>query len=1233
MSIATLLTRSGVHTLRTLSQGHRAADDLLLLSDELPELKLEALEVPDVSAQPVWAPRNMPAATHFHLRRRNAVWTAPVWHTAGLMINLDPRDPIRTFVDTTYNSGWTRVDKYGSGSCVDLVERKHLAYAVRNSIYAPKEAGVGLDELKGAFDKGVHAEALAARLTAFALEHRACPFTSRLRPPSANDSYLYLYTLEGPHGQNFSIRTVAQMRPFCRGGEVNNPALDPVAVVMVGPASLRYGCALLAALGRVGGPCHGQRHALMQQFDTGMEVLLVGNGRLAADWPAVQAADFWRAIHEAVYILQVYNNVDPVKMNAWAAAMIDNFPILDTTSYRETHGAVTNGFWNTEQADFTNFATNGDAGVVDRFDNALEPFRRNVPGFRDLSAVTRRGIMASSLADERDDLPLNTARGCEVVTHSRNIPQPLIRLLVRAAVATAHIALPNGDPLPVAGNEAPHPHVMSQFAPTHILAEEWGNVNIAILNWGQVHDWMWGLFSGRDTYIIYGTHADPDTGWAGAERPEHIRLALDHDPLWPAAPPGHSWAVLEPDATIDDLNRLANVRIRAYRWISEAHRPALLVPESDAVPRRFTTGPARERIMPAEGRDDHNQWLQDRQPIMHRAAVNANVRGRADALLNPSVDNDGNRVARLSHRIGNFLSGWGNAWWLTNGPGAMNAARNRFAAQAPRCTSTCAPDEAFCYLGGQHGLTPLSHIGGAWVLAVAAPGPADEGAIVRLSSTFTWLEDQELYAQAVLKRRVVIEQSYAVFNVGPANVQNSEYAHRELPANIVAAMHLGATKSREIDPDSMAKFVRGMAQNAYPDKLGTYLQRIPMDYDSEFRHGRTRMTLNPILRWHYAFVRPSLISQETWAWMTDTVSPTRVPTQEVRNWLRSSAWQSGAYVNPEGNVFPGHGYHICSADEALFAAVQTDGRADWQVQAWSPRATGGMYRIEAPQELIGRWLNTVETLESRFCLPYEQTACCVVSMDDAAAKRGLADWAAVKRSMETTVYDISVEVAPGYNYVMAPYENNINGAANGGTLAEYHKAMFRPFAYSTVLFTSQGNQLAFTKAMMGMMERLKQRGKVQIRESEDAAKRKEEEQNKAVMGKDITVTSNTTVSTLTAASPEKPQEAGNAVDSTTKMEDGTTSFKSAIGGGTQPTGDGAAPNRPAPVPPSFMQQFLSEIGSMSAADKQMLMMALGGKPDAGLAPGSASTTDGSSRSGDTRGGTLGGTGSSRADFT
>jgi hypothetical protein len=1147
----------------------------------------------------------------------------------NLLVNMHTKDPVYTFISKTPNLGFTQVDVYDAASVIAKVERKMLAYQVRHSIYASNSFGSTHEDRVTAFKNGRHAENMAARLVAFALDHSLANFTGALRPTSADDCYLYASQLEGSLGQPFSVKTQNQLMPFCQVESVNRPTYDPPCVLMVGPGSLRRGCALLASLGRPGGPVRGQASDMMRQFDRPMQVLLVGAGALRNNWPAVQGPqDISRAIAEAAYILHFYNHVSVDKMGGWLVALIDNLPVLDAALMYETPGGTGIG-WdpsaNNGAGALADFDEGGDAGVAQRVDRRIAELTDDVPGLNGVPAARLRSILGGYFDNERENIPGDRLDAMRESVYDNDFARQFARMLSACAVGVAHQRLANGDGL----NDADQLHTADQngffeFAPQLIDPAAYPAHPRFPISWDSLAPWAHAIAAGRDTYRIVASGPIPADGWNGPNAPIGLREFVGRpNPGWPALPANHAWVVVLPQCDAVTWNALANVRIMVQTWIGAEYGPAMNAPDSDAIPARWLGRRAPRVLDPMADRNGHLAHITANYPDFHRAVQTAHVPGHSVYFGNPNQVEAGLPVNTSNQRVALFLHGASTMWHCMHGEGRTRAARAAYVHSLGRARAPLCPDEYLVHLGGQHGLCDICEPGGLWVLTCAPLIHSETRPYVYSNSFLEWLSDKDTLASAIIHRRACKEAAYAHTNIGPASLDGSIPALGMLPASVETLFYDGAIKTRTMPPDAAAMLANGVANNMFPDALGVLLKRVTVTYDCRMRVRDARDAVNEDVRWYSAYMRPVLIPRTYHARVLGIYAPTRVGERDVKEWMRCAMWATGFY-HVDGKELPATGYALSEHDEAMLTWMEDHPRAVKEVVRWAPRGKNGSYCVELPPTFLDAWDRRIEHQENRFVLPYEQQITAVLTGERATIRgyRGDDDIDMVDTHRDIDMLDISDELITPYNYVRTPSVWNVNDPAlYGGPLsgAIVRPAVAQAFPYGPQHPIVPTKSFALSRAAILGLKAVAERGVVALDNEKQVSTEVLLDQQVHAGTQARTSTVADTLSALTGdmTSHNKIDGAKLPSGQPSQLKDANTKAKDSNAGGTAPSGDARTEHTSTTTSSDTLAQIAALMAGMTEVDRAAMLALL---------------TKGGTGRGDNKGGTEGAVAASRTDF-
>lgn len=325
MYLANILVDSGIKVLTRLFCPGLYDEDI---SKQITPSSSLPLNIVDADA--VYWPTNTPNGDISSWRAHGAI---SVVEAAGdaLVLDLGTSAPYGAFLEREYLGGVTRAEVQ-PGCVFGNLKGRSFFGNVSDNIYAPSIGTCTAAEYTAFVTDGKHAQGVAARVVAFAIEHALAEFTSRLRVRNAAACYWSLAKYRQDN-INFSLQNAGV------AGQWSSPMVvgaenDPTAVLWVGPAVHVRGMSLLSRIMDAGGPLYGQRSYLLEQFDPG-RLLMVGTGILPRELPNVQANDLWIAIREAFMILEKFNHVTESFINSTFHALIHNLPVMDLATTRE----------------------------------------------------------------------------------------------------------------------------------------------------------------------------------------------------------------------------------------------------------------------------------------------------------------------------------------------------------------------------------------------------------------------------------------------------------------------------------------------------------------------------------------------------------------------------------------------------------------------------------------------------------------------------------------------------------------------------------------------------------------------------------------------------------------------------------------------------------------------------------------------------------------------------------
>jgi hypothetical protein len=514
-----------------------------------------------------------------------------------------------------------------------------------------------------------------------------------------------------------------------------------------------------------GGPVQNERAYMLEQFDEG-RLLMVGTGALSRELPNVPATDLWRAISEALWILQKLNNVSQAFIDKMLHLLIHNLPIFDAGLARERDFPV----WNVRAAQSGDFAATPDVTlrVEGSLHGALGPdLEDELVGTA--SALNQPTLLPKLMSNvvRATALAPDPANGDDWAPHTLHVVQPTVgALLGLQQQALGHDV--RGLPM---------------FS-SHLDPNDLPVVNAYNRPFARDLNEVWACFSGRAAYLVYAYGNAPAAGVMFAPPPnwEVVPPAIVAQVgLGAHTPPANDsvWMrYIRPyvpgNNAVDDFDRQFRVYcVLQSLPVIEAQYPATYQRPPAGRLRRFDAGGVfGVGLTPAGVLPDIDRTT----PRIARYLEEVNVAGTALEFLTvdgirglPNVPNQSKSLL--------VIRGFATAWDACHLGRTQNDAFRRWsAADRGQDNLTTVQDEYLLYLGGCRAHKYLQPAGGLWTLcylqrqdSVSWGCPAD--------ATVEFLQDSSRLASFCLKLRCAVECADQLLRISNARVSSCREAY------------------------------------------------------------------------------------------------------------------------------------------------------------------------------------------------------------------------------------------------------------------------------------------------------------------------------------------------------------------------------------------------------------------------------------------------------------------------
>lgn len=892
------------------------------------------------------------AVAELHLSMRHGRGTPETFHT---------RDIVRT---------WVAVSKFESNSVVANIESRTLWEQVRSSVYVPGGTGSTESSAIEAVRRGEHVDVLAARLVAFALEHALCPFVGRLRAPEPNSTYFWKNQPQRDPNQ-WSLQRPEAFEDFLGGTTMHRQENTLRQVAYVGPAAHLQGMALLASLGRDGGPVFGQTAELLAGFTEDVHVLLVGDQPLANRWPNVESDDFGHAIREAEFLLTEYNGVTPERLGQFQSALINNLILLDTTMHREV--PQMGGFDYAQPNIVAPVRPDGMAGeaVVDAVVDGLD-------------APTLHALPRSSQRDWYN--PCLRRQMALIAPNANQLGDPRV---TRVPAHTARLLMAGANPAVV------HDGALGAYpAETSIFdARQLEGLGIQVPHVAFHTDAVTAAFSalsGRSPFWMFTHLPPPIAGVAAQPIPVGLGAALNAGqldfgllPAVGAASVVQLVAALErpipPGTTWHRVTQFDGMEFQGRDFILVYFEPAFdsmapntWVPLMEKA-RRFDL---RREVMQVQlGSPEQENWLRVHARSIHRVATQQQLDPAFGVLVRTNVDADGTPIQTPIARWGTFLQALGQLWWNANTTDRLAQAERQMRARHAlgEVPNRSVLDETLLYLGGLKNTLTLSSNGGLWVMFYL---PVAQYVHVPQNSAFLQdLSHQQHLAEALIVARSSVEAALYVLGVGEKRIQgNIELVEAGLPDPVARYLTLRSTQNLVGDTaSSFGTTVITLRALKLGDPVAFRLLNAKLTFAASLHVVplRNQLLLDEEFCFHYRFVRPHVLSRLAVAQALGVAYPTYVPANTVAIWLERVAW-NGQVKHLDGVDFPFVPYRSDARIDTLFFRLVANLGHHFIVDKWAPKGAPVDQIVQVPLHLFTAGLIDVPLLETRLAFPFHE---------------------------------------------------------------------------------------------------------------------------------------------------------------------------------------------------------------------------------------------------------------------
>lgn len=831
----------------------------------------------------------------------------------GLIVKLNVGDEYPSFLGRRYLQATTHAVAQ-SGTVLGELGGRTLWPTIADGVSAPK-IGRGTDaDFLEFVGSGAHVEDVAARLVALALEHSLVKFTQRTRIRNAAASYWCTGKYRSD-GIVYSLQNVQAISQWASPGAVGQ-VHDPQHVIWVGDASRVHGMSLLSRIMDVGGPLLMQESYLLKNFDAG-RLLMVGTGVLDRDFASIEPAKLFDAIDEALWMLVMYNNLDPGFIQRALRLLIRNLPIVDMAHYRE-HDAL---YWRVKNGKFGAPVLGG--GLDKVVDDAIEarfPLEvREAVGL--VNDEISRGVL-SDLFRRVVFSPPSSVDGLAPHTDHR-VRWEVLGLLA----ATQGATMGSRDGVSV------HTSVFDAAMPPTIP-------NVPAMPRSDFDDIM-STFSGRSGFHLFsysqardaaGDFVTPDGWGVVAAAP----LDLDHGA---AVPDDGQWLEWLGGNDANGVPYVVGRGLRAYvirQWIPSTGSNYLngyVAPPAQL--RRYDV-PATFRMgVKTNGRHPD---LGDEMPKV-KAYVDENARG--DSPLDYLTEAGERGVSNLSNGVKSLalIRGLAYAWDAFGGQRGQNDAFKRWVhVNHAGKELTTVPDELMLFVGGVRSHHYTEACGGLWTLCYQKV-KLEVTAVAGHENSLNLIKNMEMLASYILKLRCAVEMSDQMMRMSNARLVGCR--NGELwPGEVRERMERGRVYQKtQIDNATylarQALFLAALFDHNDSSIARTFGVTAASSF--RLREPVVGKDISTSMAMHMNWLTPQTLRYWSWQCFYGVAAPTFYPDEIGKSWLRNayftSDWQD---VDEEFN--PGAMIHRW--DEIWSAVLTGYASTDWYPVALSVVAFG-----------------------------------------------------------------------------------------------------------------------------------------------------------------------------------------------------------------------------------------------------------------------------------------------------
>lgn len=877
-----------------------------------------------------------------------------------LLIRLKLASPPAIFNSMSPNLGTVKVETFATGSVLHNAGPKTLLKTVLHNLYAPTQAGATPALREAHVKNGWHVSLLVARLTAFALEHACVPFTGVLRPVSATACVLFTEQGERAYGAALGVDDKLDLNPFTNASNLSTVDAQHNQVVFVGPGTHLRGMALLSALMREGGPVTNQRLSLMPHHAEEGHLLMVTASPLAHDFSRYGPADYPRCIREAVYILQVFNNVPESRFNGYVAHFMENLPLVDTTLLRECADFVP---YNVTQGQFSRLPVGAvpanAAAVADAIRDVLpaELAALPNPAIYEMFSHTSRDVAAAIPAGFAGYIGPNARRV---------LPQAALMLQLGGVVARNNV-----DLLPLPGysmfDAVNAPLTIDGLGPLVI------GTTMAMLS---PH---FQVLSARAVYSLYILY-EPAAG--------ELQLHGLPNTLNPVALANPAEIALL-DATLP-APRLANATWHAplvahplMPAASYAYLYQEVVRDGDAPttfedigvePRQFDAPMADGRPLNLGGGRAQAAFVYGWAPRITAAVRTAG--GVQNRVVGPYMDSThdalGNVINNAFARVTAFITTVARLWWCKNRRGEYLRLMAIWRAALPPADRDTfdIPDEVSVPLGGIISVAPLTGTGGLWVLAHLMSNTGEQ--VYRPlddNSVLCDILNPYLLARRLISFRAAVEAAHTLLRLSPARVRGAEYMYRGFTNRVVTALQNRPGTIVQIDVGEASLIARLLRENLFLCPGPVLLTTVGSVPQPLLRMRTVRDDVGVDTAMYAAYTIPSIVTDQTLACMFGVSRPNYVVSGSLRQELHQTGW-NGAVISKTDRVLSVPVNTESAAVDLTFCLATLVAGEEWAISKWGLVDEPQTVFVDAVAAHIVREHREVGRLASRTVYPF-----------------------------------------------------------------------------------------------------------------------------------------------------------------------------------------------------------------------------------------------------------------------